>query len=274
MNIIKAHAYGNDFLFVREDQTGDRDSAELARITCARNTGVGADGLIFYRRTESGARMKLVNADGSQAEISGNAVRCLAAIVLRYEVKAPDYSASLNLEERPEPQVVIETQSGNVPLVLLGVADNRYTFRAMMGSPRDIRMFKLDIAGEGVQVVTLSVGNPHCVILGPPLDEARLRRLGPALSCHSLFPDGTNVELVEVETTERIRILIWERGVGETSASGTGACAAAVAAMTYSEVGGEVEVISKGGSQRVAWHNDGLYLTGWAEVSMEGQMFL
>ena len=99
----------------------------------------------------------------------------------------------------------------------------------------------------------------------------RLHRLGPALSRHPLFPAGTNVELVEVETPERVRILIWERGVGRTAASGTGACAAAVAAASYGGAGREVDVVSPGGSQRVAWGDDGLYLTGWAEVSVEGR---
>ena len=88
------------------------------------------------------------------------------------------------------------------------------------------------------------------------------------LSCHALFPSGTNVELVEVETPERVRILIWERGVGPTAASGTGACAAAVAAASYGGARRDVEVVSPGGSQRVAWRDDGLYLTGWAEVSV------
>ena len=275
MEIIKAHAYGNDFLFVSEDQGGGRDPAALARAACARHTGVGADGLIFYRRTPLGATMKLFNADGSAAEVSGNAVRCLAAIVLRDTRIGSRRPGGVDRAHQPRPQTgehaVIETDVGKVTLTLLEATDNRYTFRAMMGHPHDIRLLDVDTAGERVQAVALSVGNPHCVILGPPLDEARLHRLGPALSRHPLFPAGINVELVEVETPERVRILIWERGVGPTAASGTGACAAAVAAASYGGARREVDVVSPGGSQRVAWGDDGLYLTGWAEVSVEGQ---
>ena len=274
MDIIKAHAYGNDFLFVPEDQAGGRDRAALARAACARHTGVGADGLIFYRRTPSGATMKLFNADGSAAEISGNAVRCLAAIVWRDTAIESSRPASVDRTHQSGPQMVIETDAGKATLTLLEATDNHYTLRAMMGQPHDIRLVDIDTAGERVHAVALSVGNPHCVILGPSVDEVRLRRLGPALSCHALFPSGTNVELVEVETPERVRILIWERGVGPTAASGTGACAAAVAAASYGGARRDVEVVSPGGSQRVAWRDDGLYLTGWAEVSVEGRWII
>ena len=274
MDIIKAHAYGNDFLFVPEDQAGGQDRAALARSVCARQTGVGADGLVFYRRTSSGATMKLFNADGSAAEVSGNAVRCLAAIVLRGQDAGSRRAAGVERVQQPGPQpggpMVIETDAGKVRLTLLEAVGHRYTFRAETGPPRDIRMVGLDVGEEHVQAVTLSVGNPQCVVLGPPVDAARLQRLGPALSRHPLFPAGTNVELVDVETPARLRMLIWERGVGPTAASGTGACAAAVAAASYGGARREVEVVSPGGSQWVAWGDDGLQLTGWAEVSLEG----
>ena len=274
MDIIKAHAYGNDFLFVLEDQAGGQDRAALARSVCARQTGVGADGLVFYRRTSSGATMKLFNADGSAAEVSGNAVRCLAAIVLRGPDAGSRRAAGVERVQQPGSQageqMVIETDAGKAWLTLLDAAGHRYTFSAEMGPPRDIRMVGLDVGEEHVQAVTLSVGNPQCVVLGPPVDAARLQRLGPALSRHPLFPAGTNVELVDVETPARLRMLIWERGVGPTAASGTGACAAAVAAASYGGARRDVEVVSPGGSQWVAWGDEGLQLTGWAEVSLEG----
>ena len=133
MDIIKAHAYGNDFLFVPEDQAGGRDRAALARAACARHTGVGADGLIFYRRTPSGATMKLFNADGSAAEISGNAVRCLAAIVWRDTAIESSRPASVDRTHQSGPQMVIETDAGKATLTLLEATDNHYTLRAMMG---------------------------------------------------------------------------------------------------------------------------------------------
>ena len=119
--------------------------------------------------------------------------------------------------------------------------------------------------GETVEAVVLRVGNPQCVVLGP-VNEERLARLGSALAVHPFFPHGTNVELAAVEAPDRVRILIWERGVGPTAASGTGACAAAVAASAFGGAEREVDVVAPGGTQRVEWTDEGLWLTGAAEL--------
>lgn len=140
-----------------------------------------------------------------------------------------------------------------------------------MGLPRDIRLVELQAAGERVQAVALSVGNPQCVVLDGELDESRLHRLGPAIEHHPKFPDRTNVSFARVESPGRVRILIWERGVGPTQASGTGACGAAVAAAAHGGASRDVEVISPGGTQRVEWLEDSLYLTGWATLVFEGR---
>jgi diaminopimelate epimerase len=113
--------------------------------------------------------------------------------------------------------------------------------------------------------VSLRVGNPQCVVLGDVTRE-RLHRIAAPLAVHPDFPEGANVELAAVDAPDRVRILIWERGVGPTEASGTGACAAAVAAMSYGGARRDVQVVSPGGAQRVEWLADGLFLTGWAEV--------
>jgi diaminopimelate epimerase len=259
LEVVKAHAYGNDFLFVPEEQVDD-DVVDLAVRLCERHTGIGADGLIVYRPTRQGAAMRLFNADGSRSDVSGNGVRCLAAILLR---EGGDLAVASNARPRT---VVIETDAGEKRLTLLDVAGDRYTFRASMGMPGDIRQVQVDAAGERITVVTLNVGNPQCVALDSPVNEARLHRLGPALEQHPMFPDRTNVELVEVLAPDRLRILIWERGVGPTRSSGTGSCAAAVAAAAYGAAERDVEVIAPGGTQRVEWLDDGLYLTGWTEV--------
>ena len=143
-----------------------------------------------------------------------------------------------------------------------------------MGMPQDIRPIEFQAAGEKVQAVALSVGNPQCVLLDDPLLESRLHTLGPAIEHHPKFPDRTNVSFARVEAPNRVRILIWERGVGPTQASGTGACGAAVAAASYGGASRDVEVISPGGSQRVEWLDDGMYLTGWAKLVFEGRWFL
>jgi len=255
LEIVKAHAFGNDFLLLDEAAAGvlpGADRAALARATCDRHRGIGADGLIFFKRSAPfSASMALLNADGSYSEISGNGIRCLAAWLAG--------------EAGPGTAITIETDAGPKRLELLARAGMRTTFRAAMGPPEDVTRASIDVDGVPVEVVTLRVGNPQCVVLGE-VSEARLRGLAAKLAVHPHFPAGTNVELASVEVPDRVRILIWERGVGPTEASGTGACAAAVAAMQYGGAQRDLAVVSPGGSQRVEWREDGLYLTGVAEV--------
>ncbi|MEE2792828.1 MAG: diaminopimelate epimerase [Acidobacteriota bacterium] len=256
IDVIKAHAYGNDFLFVALEQVPEAERAQLARSICHRTTGVGADGLVFYSLAKAGASMVLHNADGGVAEVSGNAVRCLATIVLNNRA-SPD-------------EVVIKTDAGAIPLTLVDSEGERMCFEAMMGQPTGLIRRSLDVAGEQLEVIQLSVGNPQCIVLGVLVNEENLERLGPLLSTHPAFSAGSNVELVEVQSPSRIRILIWERGVGPTASSGTGACASAVAAVAYGGASRDVEVAAPGGTQRVCWTDEGIRLTGWAEVVLRG----
>jgi diaminopimelate epimerase len=164
-------------------------------------------------------------------------------------------------------EVRADTDAGERQLVLTSRAGGRYMFRAAMGQPQHLQQETLDAAGESLVVATLGIGNPQCVALMPVLpDAARFQRLGPALATHPRFAAGTNVEFAVVEAPGRVRILIWERGVGPTEASGTGACAAAITAMAYGGAARDVDVVSPGGTQRVEWTADGVYLTGWAEI--------
>ncbi len=258
LDFIKAHAYGNDFLYVLREDLRDLDFPDVARRMCDRHTGIGADGLIVYQLTPAGASMRLRNADGSRAEVSGNGVRGLAAIVAERHPR------------RPGQDIVIETEAGEKRLTLERTDGLRLVFRAAMGQPASVRQIAIDTGASLLQVVALQVGNPQCVVLGP-LDEGVFRRLGPVLEHHASFPEGTNVEFAHVEGPDRVRILIWERGVGPTLASGTGACAAAVAAASFGGAARDVQVVSPGGAQRVEWRADGLYLTGWAEITVEGR---
>ena len=202
--------------------------------------------------------MRLFNADGSPSELSGNGLRCLAALIARKE----------NL--RTGDVVTVDTSAGTKTLELNAIDGTRYTFRAALGPPADIRQVQIPVLGETLTASVLSVGNPQCVILGALPDEERFNRFGPALSTHSMFPAGTNVEFAHVEARDRVHILIWERGVGPTTSSGTGSSASAVAAAAHGGAAREVDVIAPGGTQRVEWRDDGIYLTGWAEVVVEG----
>ena len=257
--LVKSHAFGNDFVLVREsDVAAVGDRAALARAICDRHRGLGADGLISYEATAAGASMRLLNADGSRSEVSGNGVRCLAAWIAWQHGLTGSRPAAIE----------IGTDAGMKRLDLLDRAGARFTFRAAMGQPEAIALARLDVGGTAVEAVTLRVGNPQCVVLGEVTAE-RLQRLGAALAVHPHFPEGTNVELAAVEAPDRVRILIWERGVGPTEASGTGACAAAVAAIRYGGAGRDVQIVSPGGAQRVEWTGDGIFLTGWAELVAE-----
>ena len=259
MNVTKAHAYGNDFLYVRASDAPAGRLDAFARELCDRHTGIGADGLILYtpaRRpglsASKAADMRLLNADGSPSEVSGNGVRGLAAILLR-DADGPA-------------EVTIATVAGDKHLVRTGLEGTRQIFRAAMGRPRDIRQLQLTAGGEALSVVALDIGNPQCLVLGAIPDDERFNRVGAALERHDAFPEGTNVEFVRVDAPDRVTIRIWERGVGPTLSSGTGSCGSLVAAASFGGAARDATVLAPGGSQRVEWRDDNVYLTGWAEI--------
>jgi diaminopimelate epimerase len=258
----KAHAYGNDFLYVREAELTGQDHAAAAIRLCDRHTGIGADGLIVFTPTARGASMSLRNADGGKAELSGNGLRGLAAIIVR-DWRRAGQNAAVGVE--------IQTAAGLRTLTLTGADGSRYVFDADMGRPEAIRQVTLSAAGESVTATVLTMGNPQLVVLTGHLpDDERFARLGPALERHPAFPAGTNVEFAVVEAPDRVRMRIWERGVGPTASSGTGSCAAAVAAAAHGGAARRVEVIAPGGSQVVDWTDEGVRLSGWAEILCDG----
>jgi len=259
LNITKAHAYGNDFLLAPADGASD-DLPALAREICSRHTGIGADGLILYTVGRPGsATMRLLNADGSWSELSGNGLRCLAALVVRTHRLQPGETVS------------IESDAGVKTLDLLARDGHRYEFRTAMGEPTEVRQVQISLPDETVTATVLRTGNPQCVVLGPLPSADRFNALGPALSTHSMFPSGTNVEFAQIDAQDRVRILIWERGVGPTSSSGTGSTAAAVAAASHGGAGRSIDVLAPGGLQHVDWKDSGVYLTGWAELVFDGR---
>jgi diaminopimelate epimerase len=254
MHLVKAHAYGNDFLLVQSaDVPAGVDGSTLARDACDRHRGLGADGLLLLDERAGLRTCLLLNADGSRSEVSGNGTRCVAAWVAETE--------GLN----PGAELLIGTEAGPKAFHLLERRDRRWTFRSAMGAPVDLMRETLIALGERLEVVTMRMGNPQCVVL-QPVSDSEFRRLGPALASHARFPAGTNVEFVEVRSEASLRIRIWERGVGPTEASGTGACASAVAAAAFGGAGRSVDVEAPGGTQHVHWTDDGVSLTGWAEL--------
>jgi diaminopimelate epimerase len=258
MRFAKAHAYGNDFLYVHESLVSGVALRSLALEMCDRHTGVGADGLIVYSQDGARVPMRLINSDGSVAEVSGNGVRALGALVLLHE---PQLHAELT----------VETAAGPKHLSRLERTGTQQLFRSAMGAPTGIREVPITAGGESLTAVVMTFGNPQCVVLGPLPDDERFRRLGAALERHPFFPDRTNVEFAQVEAADRVRILIWERGCGPTRSSGTGSCASLVAAASFGGASRSAEIVAPGGPQRVEWGPETVHLTGWAEVVCEGE---
>jgi diaminopimelate epimerase len=257
----KVHACGNDFLIVESEL--DR---ELAVKLCARNTSVGADGVEFLEWTgEREGSIRLVNADGSIAEISGNGTRCVAAWM------AHQKQAQVGEVFR------LKTDAGWRECKLVRVDGHRFEFAAGMGTP-EVRDRQVKLAdGTIVAGVEVSTGNPHFVIFVE--DESfqasgrTWQELGREICFHADFPEQTNVEFVRAIDTNKIEIRIFERGVGPTTSSGTGTCATASA--TIARRGGNMHLLvsAPGGEQRVDWAGEGaeITLTGPAELIAVGE---
>jgi diaminopimelate epimerase len=172
MKLIKSHAFGNDFLLVDAIELPGGDRAALARAVCDRHRGLGADGLLIFTVDGQRASMRLLNADGSPSEISGNGLRCLAAWLAH---------------NGAGPTIAIDTDAGPKRLELLGREGGRYTFRAAMGHPEQVRLETIDVGDRAVEAVTLRVGNPQCVVLGE-VSVDRLHTLAATLAVHRIFP--------------------------------------------------------------------------------------
>ncbi len=265
----KAHACGNDFLVVEADSVAGRDFARLARRLCARNTGVGADGVEYFSWTGSkSGRIRLHNADGSIAEISGNGTRCVAA----WMAEAIGAEAGDTLE--------IETDAGlrlcHVDGVRTGAGFHADVTTAM-GVPSFAPRTVTIPGGVQVEGAEISTGNPHFVVVIDDadftVDGQRWQSVGQQICGHPDFPFQTNVEFVRIVNSGEIEIRIFERGVGPTSSSGTGASASATAAIAMRGCTSPLVVLAPGGAQTVAWNGPGteLYLTGPASLIARGE---
>lgn len=248
----KAHACGNDFLIVDEQHASDRH-AEISRSLCARNTGVGADGVEWLTVQADRIIARLFNSDGSEAEISGNGTRCVAA-----------WHASLTGAK----EAVIQTGAGEKICRILSGDGRTFQVETAMGSvtstPRTV---------EGFAGVEVNVGNPHFVMIEREIPTDWIE-IGARLSSNPEFPAGSNIEFVQIVDTNSIEFRIYERGAGPTQSSGTGSCAVAVAAMTSRNMPRDLRVIAPGGEQRVRWADNGIYLTGSAALIACGEAWL
>jgi diaminopimelate epimerase len=266
IHFTKAHACGNDFLIVEASAVPASRQAEAARLFCARTTGVGADGVEFFEWLgEREGRIKLHNADGSVAEISGNGTRCVAAWMAR------ERHAGAGEVLR------IQTDAGWRDCRVVSDVNGAYEIVSGMGVPvlREDALLLAD--GSVVMGARVDTGNPHFVIFVDHPDYGVNSRswqsIGEEICTHADFPNQTNVEFVRIISKDEIEIRIFERGVGPTSSSGTGTCASGSAAIALRGASHELRVKAPGGMQRVEWADSKaeIFLTGPAVLVATGE---
>lgn len=275
MEFVKAHGCGNDFILLEDLEDRMRPSAELVRTLCDRHLGIGADGLIRIAPggPEADFFMDYYNADGSAAEMCGNGIRCLGK-----------YVADRGLAGGEDLRVL--TRAGVKDVRLLRGADGEVVrARVDMGKPVFERA-RIPLAGTGdplreplllegheFMAACLSMGNPHCVIFVDDLDLFPFEEMGPAVERAPKFPERVNAEFVQVLGSDAVRMRVWERGVGETMACGSGACAVAVASAARGATGRRVTVHMPGGAVEIEWGGDDrVSMTGPVEEVFRGTL--
>ena len=278
MRFAKYHGAGNDFILV-DGRGAERDWPALARAICQRNLGAGADGLIVALPSQTAAaRLRLFNADGSEAEMSGNGVRCFARFVVEEGIAQPE-GDDLHVETAAGP-IVVRLRRRRDGVGVVGATVDMGPPRL---APRDIPVAVeaappiLDLAllvDDAVYSVScVSMGNPHAVhFVQTPVADFPLREVGPRVEHHPLFPARVNFEVARVLDRGHVESRTWERGVGETQACGTGACAIMVAARLRGLVDDDVEVREPGGVLTLRWPGEGsVFLSGPAEFVYRGE---
>jgi diaminopimelate epimerase len=260
---VKASACGNDFLLVDAAViAGDLAPADIAGLTrrmCDRHEGVGADGVEWmYRHASADVEIRLINNDGSEAEISGNGTRCVAAYVCA---------------ERGLEKITIQTGAGLKTCVLTACSESEYEFEAEMGEAAVGAELAVKLHAGEVRGIPVSMGNPHYVVFAPEFAED-WRTQAAEIQHSGQFKQGVNVEMVTVDGKHDVSVLFFERGVGETKSSGTGSCASAVAAIATRRAEPPVRVHAPGGTQRVRLENELVYLRGAARLVCRGEFFL
>jgi diaminopimelate epimerase len=272
MKFAKAHGLGNDFILLAASEEPVEASSWAVRL-CDRHRGIGGDGVVLHAPTPDGVSFRLINADGLPGEISGNGLRCLAALAVRNGWAPPRH--------------VVSTVVGPKAVEVAPLAGGRYRILTDLGPPAlgslDVPValeppaatvidHPLEAGGRRVLVTATSMGNPHCaVFLDQEAGDDLLRELGPALERHPFFPKRTNVEFVTVLGPGEIRVRFWERGVGYTMASGTGSASAAVASIITGRTGRKLKAVCDGGTLEIDWPEGGsVKQTGEVELLYEG----
>ena len=268
----KMEGAGNDYIYVEEFTSSLPNPAELATVLSNRHFGIGGDGLVLIGPSDKADfRMRIFNADGSEAEMCGNASRCVGKYVYEHGFTA-------------QKEITLETGAGIRQLYLYVCEGEVQSIRVDMGKPilvpakipvlaprEDCTNIPVHIQGQTWLGTAVSMGNPHFVVPLPDVETLDLEKLGPQFECHPLFPNRTNTEFVQIVDRNTIRMRVWERGAGETLACGTGACAAVVACVLTGKTERTVTVSLKGGDLLIEWDETGIvYKTGAAREVFSG----
>ena len=275
MQFTKMHGISNDYIYFNCLKERIDNPQEMAVLLSNRHTGIGSDGIVLIMPSDTcDFRMRMFNADGSEAEMCGNAARCVGKYV---------YDKGLTNKK----EITLETLAG-VKGLQLHIKDQQVeTVTVDMGEPElraelipttliggNIIDFPVEIGGQTHKITCVSMGNPHAIVFMEGIDALDLPKIGPLFENHSLFPKRTNTEFVEVIDRNLFRMRVWERGSGETMACGTGACAVVVAATLNNLCDGKATVQLKGGDLQITWNNSNnrVYMTGSATTVFEGEI--
>lgn len=277
MEFTKWQGLGNDFIIIegRPEQWPSAQLARLASRVCDRHFGVGGDGLIFvFKDDQDVVNMRIFNADGSEPEMCGNGIRCVAKYAYQRGLVNQTTFQVLTKAGVMAPELIIDNGLVTAVRVDMGEPMLERDRVPALGVP-GTRMIEEEIqAGvDRVKATAVSMGNPHCLLFVTDVLQAPVHGLGPILERHQQFPSHTNVEFIEIRSDDEIAVRVWERGVGETLACGTGACASVAGAVLTGRTGRRVRVNLPGGQLLIEWaENNHIFMTGPAEEVFRGQL--
>jgi len=274
MSFWKMHGLGNDYIVIdnRDEKIDSCHAVRLAKLLCERRFSVGADGLLLVSCSKvADAKMRIFNADGSEAEMCGNGIRCFAKYCYENGIVNKNEFAIETLSGLKHVWLMVKRNDVKTVKVDMGAPNWERSSLPMVGSGTCINE-NLEVNGEVFRVTCLSMGNPHCIIFVDKVDDFPVDQIGPKIENDKAFPKKTNVDFVQVLNNNQLKLRVWERGCGETLACGTGACAAAAAANKLGKVQDKVTVHVLGGDLEVEVA-ERLYLSGAAEKVFEGRLF-
>jgi diaminopimelate epimerase len=277
MWFTKMHGLGNDFVLISSFPSIPEHAATLAKRMCDRHRGIGADGLVFMIPSEQAdIAMRIFNADGTMAEQCGNAVRCVAKY---YYERISDVKNKVTIETKVGVQTVwLETENGLVDQVRvdMGIPELQASQIPVKIDVEKVVRYPLKVKDQELQITAVSMGNPHIVIEVEDAFSYPVESWGPILENHPLFPRKANVEFITIHSPEEITMRVWERGVGQTMACGSGACATLVAGVLLGKCQRQAVVHLLGGDLQIEWSeiDNHVYMTGPANFVFEGEWLL